>query len=290
MLTPGSAADSCQYCEAALIPTRTMMDHGIDAARAAVRQAAIDRRRAQREAMARATNMGVFAIIMPVMILGSLLLMIGGTAVGYSTQMLRGAEPFHPGVFVLWAMTIAMVGGVYVYWSRRRQRRDRLRAALADVVRQLGGEVLPQVDGRVSWLNRYWAGDYEQQQLIQTYVAGSAGVECDGYHALVDVDLNASRPPPRINLLLAAWVPGVSDGSQPSGRLRDKTLSGLGFHVRKTEGGLVARANQELLEAARRDPDAVHVVVPALARLARLASANDCVPVGAARGRSERRG
>lgn len=282
LLTPGASVDSCHYCDAALVPTRTMMSRGVDAAREAVRRAALDRRRAQRAAMVKATSLGPYAVIMPVVMIGSLLAMIGATAVGYSVQMLRGAEPFHPAIFILWAMTIAIVGGVATFLSRRRQRRARLRSALGDAVRQLGGAEMPAVGQRAVWLDRYWAGDYDQQHLIQTYLAGAAAVEVGGYAALIDVDLNASRPPPRVDLLLAAWVPEVSDGRKPSKRIRDKALKALGFYVRKTEAGLVARANDELLAAARRDPDVVHVAVPALTRLAQLAAERGFEPVGAA--------
>lgn len=280
MLTPGDAVDRCRYCDAALVPTQPIMASGVDAARVALRKAALDRRRAQRDAVARATNMGAFAILMPVMMIGSLILMVGGTAVGYSVQMARGKEAFHPGVLVVWALTIAIVGAVYVYRARKRQRRERLREALRDVVSQLGGAVITEVSERVAWLNRYWSGGYEQRNLFQTYVASGATVEVGGFAALVDVDLNASKPPPRIDLFIAAWVPEVSEGKQPSARVKDKALSGLGFHVRKTEGGLVAHANQELLQAARRDPDAVHVVVPALAHLVRVAGRVGCQTIG----------
>ncbi len=281
-LTPGDDVDTCGYCNAALIPSRTVIRQGLDAARVAHRQAAIARRRAQRISVARATNLGGWNVFMPVVMFGSVIAMLGASAVGFSIQMLTGDEPYSPAIFLLWAMTLAVAGGVAQYVSRRRARKRALAAALADIARQLGGTAFATANERVQWLNAFWAGDYEQQHLIQTYVAGSAGVDVGGYRALVDVDLHDSRPPPRLHLLLAAWIPEYSEGKQPTKRLKDPGLKDLGFLVYRTQGGLEARAQPPLLDACRKDPGAVHVVVTALSQLAALAQRHGFDSVDAA--------
>jgi hypothetical protein len=279
-LTPGEAADNCAFCGAALIPSRAAMNQGVDAARLAAQQASLNRRRASREASAKAQNMGAFAYIMPILIVGSMLLMIGGSAVGFSVQMLTGSEPYHPAIFLLWALTLAILGGSAVYCLRYRLRRDALRNGLEDIAKQLSGKVLFDADARLEWLNRYWIGEYERTGLGQSYVAAGAAISIADYNALIDIDLRTGQPAPRVELLLAAWVPRVSDGQEPSGRARDETLKHMGFHVRRTAGGLHAVASKEFIDACRARPESVHVLVPALSTLVALAKKHDCQPTG----------
>jgi hypothetical protein len=136
----------------------------------------------------------------------------------------------------------------YFYWHGRKQaRRHALGAALETVARQGRGTVDGDVDAYVAWLNRHWAGAYTIPYASLGSWFYSVRLKVGPYAGLAEINL---EPPdlasPRINLLLAAWIPGVSDAddgaragkAQALSRSLPGDLRALGCFVGGHRGGL----------------------------------------------------
>jgi hypothetical protein len=140
-IVAGAPAQVCGYCHATLVASAPVMQRGVDAASLAHRHARLEELRQERAGMANIAAYDMTPYV-PYFVLGPMLFMTGGGAFGFTIEMLRGAEPYSPAIFVLWALFFTLlVGGVgWIAWQRAR--REAYRSALDDLVRQFSGRRL----------------------------------------------------------------------------------------------------------------------------------------------------
>jgi hypothetical protein len=283
-LTPGEALDHCTHCRAPLVPTRAIMDQAIDAVSQARRRAAIERYRTEREAMvqiaARTANNAL-----PYLVLGPFSIMITIAAVAFTKELLLGETEARPeGLAILWLFVFGMWGVMLTIFVLRRHRRAQTDAALDHLARQFHGQRLGGIRATAQWLNSFWAGPFGIEQFYVGPGYGAAALRMGPYLALLDYNPNgAQNVKRRVQLLVAAWVPGASEGRRstqvpPAARGLSAELAREGWEVELQEGGLVMRATAPLNKRLR-DPDALHSVAPAVDRAFRLVSAAGGQPV-----------
>jgi uncharacterized Zn finger protein (UPF0148 family) len=290
-MRPGQVLETCTHCGAALAPTHTIMAQGLSAAHQARRRALLERYRAERRGMAQVLSYNV-ANYVPFLVMGSLLPTIGFGALAFTWQMfVTGEEPFHPAIFVLWAMLAAVVGVPIAFFAYRVAQRRSIHEAMSDLARQFRGVVSRRRDDLVRWLNQYWAAEYETTWLYDGVYFHAAALEVVGFDTLVDFEPHGYRYrgsgyPARLHLVLAAFVPGVTDGGGgPRSDARTQQLQGWlatsGFELTVCEGGLLAQANPQLVKRVRKDPSSLHELAPILHAMAEIAARIGAAPVDA---------
>jgi hypothetical protein len=288
VLTGGQGIDTCTYCGASLIPSTTAMRSSIDAAARAAQKARMTRHRAERESLVRIVTYdeSPFALLIPLLIFGSVPLTFFVTAAVYSWPMVTGTTEFHPGIFAPWAVLISLGALTGYFASRRSRKRDLWRRALADLSRQFGGRVVASGREWVAWLNTYWTGEYPVS--IGRKYGASASLQAYGYPVLViSDDLGAlfQQTPPILEVLLAAAMPHLPGGAGATAQNAERAaaqarLESQGFEISMSEAGVTARAGV----AYKRLYDhraAAHLLAPVLRDLATLAWSAGAEPVEA---------
>jgi hypothetical protein len=272
----GAPAQVCGYCHATLVVSAPVIEGGVDAAALAHRHARLEELRQERAGMASLAAYDMTPYV-PYFVLGPFLFMTGGGAVGLSFEMLRGAEPYSPAIFVLWALFLALVAGGlgWIYWQRNRLAA--YRRAADDLARQFSGRRLDTLRDTTEWLDRFWPERYEGTKSYPGVFYVSAALDAFGYPALLVCDASRGKGRlPRLHLLLAAIRgphPPPADARAALTRCRE-----LGFTVSFTEAGLLARADHPTLELVQKTPAALHGVAPALTAMARAAHALGAAP------------
>jgi uncharacterized Zn finger protein (UPF0148 family) len=293
VLTAGQALDACAYCGASLIPSESVIARGLDAAQQAARAARMARYRAEREGLVKIAtfNQSPYAKSMHLMLAASLPVMLGVVVVGYSFQMATGRIDFSPGIFVLWAMAIAVVGPAAWFVRGWMGRRGAWRSALEALGRQFGGtgRLHAKVADWVPWLDAYWPGEYEVSAL-RSY-GPALSLKAGGYPALIVADLPdapLAQRKAKMDLLLAAAVPGHDDeGSgrkvplDEGGKAAKRRLLDAGFQVTPSGAGVLATAGEAVIDRIYRHPAAAHALAPLLSDLSALAASMGAVPAAA---------
>lgn len=287
-LSAGQAVHSCGHCRGALIPSKTAMIQALDAVRRERRRAAMELHRQSRTMMLATQQGATMRHLFP-------LLMIGGS-VAMPLVTLPLMVVLEPDVEL---RTKAIVGGVGVALiaivtsiiaalvARRRQRKRALREALSDLEMQFHGHVTSKLHGFIAWLNAYWAGTYELRRLAVSPMFGFVSLDAWGYAAGIAVSLTqpvVGRCATFVDILLAAWVPSVSEGrpEPPISAQAAATLAWLrasGFEVQRTEAGLLASATPAVVAQLWREPSGVHHLATITAHLVRLAHEIGAQPV-----------
>jgi hypothetical protein len=193
--------------------------------------------------------------------------------------MMTGSEEYSPAIFLMWAMTLAVVAGIagIVLWQR--SRKARLRRGLEVLCALFRGTILGGLQGSVRWLDAHWAGPYDVHDLTKGTYGDSAALEVQGYHVLVDVDPvpAAKQIRPRALALVACELPGSGDAMETTlqltgeARILLEKIKRMGFDVETSEGGLLARADALMVKRIVHDDRALAGwadVMPLLARLA----------------------
>lgn len=282
-IEPGERATSCDFCGASLLASEPVMGASLAGAQRAEHAARLERYRAEREGIVKVYSYTIQSYA-HLMVLGPFALMTGGGAVAFSFEMIVGREPFHPGIFLIWAMffgCVAAAVGISVY---KRGKRERWRAALAAVARSSDGDLLAGIDGLAGWLDRHWAGPYDLRFLYAGPYAHGATVASGGYAGLLWLDPTAmsEHHPARGHVLLAAWIPGVTDDQggdrTPEARALLEDLRRV-HDVQLQEGGLFVALDEADLALLRRDPATVAELATLFPRLADLARALKASPV-----------
>lgn len=281
-LLVGQAVHTCAFCRGALMPSRTAMVQALDALRLERRTAALVRHRAERlrTAKDRRAESPKLLLWIPVGLAPLLLLPIAVIA------KLDGASRIFGGAVIVVCIAACALG-----WARLRARR-RLQVfheALSDLAAQFHGCASTQLDDLVRWLDDHWAGTYELRRLWAGPRFGTVTVDAWGFAALVVMNPAKGGPlsdhhPRYADILLAAWVPGVSEGhpAPPLDPRATGTLEWLrrsGFDVRRTEAGLIASAHPAVIDHLEREPGRVHHLATIIGHLVRLAHEIGAQPV-----------
>lgn len=292
-LVPGQHVATCAHCRGALVPSRTVMVAGLDAARAERRRASHERYRAERRGMLGvASYTGTWQRIAPLfyvlpfapMVLGVCVLPLGA---------MRGHVTL-PALLVvglpLLLVAALAIGAATFFFVRARQRRNAARRALEDLAHQFLGRAIDRAEDLVGFLDAYWAGPYDTRFIGAGPSFGGAIIHAWGYPTAVVLNPAPSRGqglqiPTHVRVLVAAWVPSASDGGPPPalGPEAQRTVEWLraaGFLVSCEEGGLLAMAQEHVVEHLRRRPEAAHQLAPVIGHLARLALEVGAQPVG----------
>jgi DNA-directed RNA polymerase subunit RPC12/RpoP len=285
-LTAGQAIDECGYCHAALIPSQTMIMRSLDAVRRVAWQARMDRHRSERTGMARAMSSSAASYVIYIAFAPVALSLVGASIV-FTSQMLRGQTPWDPAIVGLWGFSATMLGGGVAYFLYRRGKRRAWHAAFADLARQFRGRVLPRMTDWIEWLNTHWAGAYPLERIFQGPYGCAAALDGQGFPVLVIADGSDTDRyrPRRLEIMLAAWVPGMSDGAGTrkvpagEGAAAHDWLSAHGFTVEFTEAGLRAIADRATVTKLHRHPGKAHELAPAISALATAASSVGAYPV-----------
>jgi len=277
----GAAAD-CAYCRSALFPTRDVLAQALDAARLAKRRALLDTYRLARAATAklaielRAPHVGTFGEWKPALVAS---LVVAGVLGGMSKELLEGKLPDLPALYALWLLLPLgwLVFGLSL--ARKHARRRRLEAALSNVAQQGRGSSDSDVSAYVAWLDEHWAGPYDvPYDSLGTWFY-SVRVRAGRYAGLAELNLEARNlKPAHVRVLLAAWLPGISDNDQGTAAaalpaaahsFHDR-LYALGCSLELTGAGLIARMDLDhaRVEALARDPESASVLSSVFAELA----------------------
>jgi DNA-directed RNA polymerase subunit RPC12/RpoP len=289
-LAIGRGVDTCAYCHASLMPSHTVMMQGLDAARLARRRATMERHRQQRSAYARMHRYQTWSQLLPYVWLILAIPVSGGMLIYTAARMLIAGEPFDPARAAMGGAAFAVMAGALLWWLGRRRRARLWQQAMRDLAAQLHGQVLPRARGALEWLNAHWAGEHMPGYLRWSGMAVAAALDGGGYRTLVDVDpvrSNEQRTG-RALVLLAAWVPGISDGTQGAPALAGSAqairewLARAGFSCAIGEAGIMLEAGEALQKKLRRNPAAAHGLAPVIMAAAELAGALGAEPVDAA--------
>ena len=284
----GQALDRCDYCTAALMPSATVIQDGLDVARAQRRRAQMEHWRNQRSMVVSFQNAGMKRGVMVFIWFGPLGLMMGVTAVGLTFQMAFGDEPYSHGIFALWAMVVGGVAALgYGYrWSKDRKRE--LRNGSVALAYQLHGHTIETLDWFVQWLNSFWAAEYDISKLNVAGFYGGAHGTIDGYAVLAECSASSDKyRPKRVQLFVAAHVPGVSDGGQiptqfaPAVEQQRQWLKYAGYVSHVSEGGVRLEADEPRVEQLCQQLDQIAQLAPVLHHACMLARALGAVPVAA---------
>lgn len=296
-LVHGQHVSTCAHCRGALVPSRTVIRAGLDAARAERRRATLERYRAERRGMLGvASYSGTWQRIAPLFYVIPLAPMVIGVCL-----VPLSAPGRHPslGALLLVAVplllvTAAAAGGGAFLFVRARQRKAAARRALEDLAGQFHGRAIDRVEDLVEWLDARWAGPYDVHFIGAGPGFGGALIDAFGYPAAVVVNPVESRgaghrTPTHVRVLVAAWVPSASDGGPPPalGPEAQRTVEWLraaGFLVSCEEAGLLAMAQDHVVAHVRRHPEAAHQLAPVIGHLARLAHEVGAQPVDVTHG------
>jgi hypothetical protein len=277
----GQVLETCAHCGAALMPGEEVIERAVSSAREQARQARLERYRAERQGMATVQGAGISGTTLTFVVGGSLALPLVIGTVAFTAGMLAGSEPYSPGIFLLWAMCLAVVGAVAGFLWFQKRRRRRIRSGLEALVRAYQGRILSGLHGTVSWLNEHWAGPIEALDLTKGGYNDSAGLVVAGRHALVDLDPIApsQHHRPRALLLVACDIPGTGAGQgmtlqlPPAARGLIQRIGDAGFTLEMQEGGLLARGDRLLTRAVATTDGTVEAFASPLADMAALARA-----------------
>lgn len=255
MMQAGQVVETCLHCGAALMPDKSVQREVVSKARYEARRARLERYRAEREGMAAVQSYSMSGSLLVYFIGGSFLVPIGGIALVLSVQTIMGKEEFSPAIFGVWGMLLGAVAVMAVIIGRQKRRKRRLRSGLEALCARFSGRILGGLQGTVGWLNTHWAGPYDVHDMTKGTYGDSAELVVDGYPALVELDPipAAKQIRPRALLLVACEIPGLDSEmestlqlSPESKRLLDR-LEAAGLSVQTQEGGLIARADAQLI-------------------------------------------
>ncbi|MBW2263078.1 MAG: hypothetical protein JRG91_13985 [Deltaproteobacteria bacterium] len=279
-LQAGQAVEACRHCGAAILPSHDAQSQVMDRARAEARRARLERYRAERRGMAAIYRSAIGGTKLVYFIGGSLLLPLGGGTFFFTIGMLTGSEEYSPAIFLMWAMTLAVIGTMAGVILWQRSRRSMLRRGLDALCAQYRGRILGGLQGTVAWLDEHWAGPYDVHDLTKGSYNDSAALDVQGCPVLVEIDPvpAAKQIRPRALVLLACELPGSGDAMEttlqlsPEARGLLEQIKRTGFNVETSEGGLLARADGLMVKRIVSDEHALAGwadVMPLLARLAR---------------------
>jgi hypothetical protein len=286
VFAPGEVLDRCRYCRAALMPSHTVMREAVQVARQAAVQARMERLRRERTG---ATHYQRFHMpnAVPYIMWGGVFIACGFTAVSSTSDVITGKTPFGPGILVLWAVVLGVPAIIFAIIAWRKDKRRRWRESLATLAQQFGGQQVLGVPGTTQWLNTYWAAPYDLSYLFAGPYYDGVMMSALGFPALLVVDpTEANDLPPKVMILVAAWLPGIAEiplgpgawrphGSEPI----QEWLNGLGFHVQAFDAGLVARAAAETIDSLHDRPEMAAGLAPIIMAVARLAQGGGGTPV-----------
>jgi hypothetical protein len=281
-IEPGEKTTSCAFCRASLVPSEPVMGRSLAEAQREKLAARLERYRTEREGVAKSYSYSIHGFAHWT-VLGPFMLMTCGGSLAFSVEMALGREPFHPGIFLLWAMGFGCVSagvGISLY---QRSTRRRWHAAMAAVARGLDGEVLSGMDGLVGWLDRHWAGPYDLRFLFAGKYAHGASVTADGFAGLLWVEPTAAsdQHPARAHVFLSAWIPGTADESDaplPDGARAQLEELRREFDVQLQQGGLFVALDDVEVRSLRRNPASATELAPLFTRLAALARSMGASP------------
>lgn len=158
-----------------------------------------------------------------------------------------------------------------------------LRDGVATLLAQRGGQDLY---APLTWLNGWWAGPASMDLVFGGSHFSALRFEPLGYEVLLVLNLVPARSQrPAVSLLLAAWIPGVSErdapdpgvvaswGSAPGAAAPLAALQQAGFEVEPSVAGLLCQATPDAVHRLRRVPEEVALLTAAVVDIARLAAA-----------------
>ena len=267
LLSPGQVLARCAYCGAALLPSPTMMAHGLGAAENERHRAELARYRAERSGMA-ATLRASAGNIMPYVVVGSFLPLTFGGALAFTASAIHD-DATARGLPGIWALAGVNVAVLAIVVARRRARRARWAHVLAVASHAFVHHPLVGIDGLVDWLNLHWAGPIPLEELYAGALFRASAVVMGDFVGMIAVNPDPLSPrfDPYVAVYLAAAVP-VPHHVPPEAAV----LASLGFHLTVDAAGLRALAtgrNVERLRKSMSGGEDVATVADALLRAAR---------------------
>jgi hypothetical protein len=175
-------------------------------------------------------------------------------------------------------------------WTVRylRGRRLALRQASEALAAQLRGQPISSLHQLVAWLNHYWAAEYDITLLRVPGTYGGACGSFEGFAVAAECSASVQKySPERVQLFVAAFMPGISDGAPvpqqlpPVAEQHRQWLSAQGFRASITTGGVYLVAEPGAVKHIDRDLSRFAQLAPVLHHGCLLARALGAVPVGA---------
>jgi hypothetical protein len=275
-LAAGQKSSNCGHCGGSLIPGRTLIASGLDAARAAQRRATIARHRAERSGMLKLMNYSKSAQWIPMVTMGPMGLGLVAALFWASAQMAEGKMRYNPGIYIGWGLFAAFVAVLAIWFWLRRSRREEIDLAVDSLAIQLSGDSSPTPELLVAWLNSFWPAAYKT-----SYINGGPYYRCiqgqvHAFPVLIDFNPTATDTyrGARLHLFVAAEfgeaAASVSDANRHRANILERAIEHEGFDLRRVEAGLLIMAQPETVRALRDTPAALAAIVPELARATEL--------------------
>jgi len=272
----GSAATVCRYCTTTLLASGDVVCDGLDAARRNVRLAELRRLRAERSHY---VSDDVFEF--RVWALVALSMGVGMPVVSAVNTIVGGGGPV-PLAVPLVAAGVALTG--IAGWMIRRWRHiSQLRNAVDELATRVHGVAQRHPTATVAWLNAFWPALFDMDVLGTTKRFGAVSAVVDGFAVHVFHATSASTPA-RLSILVAAWLPDISDGCGPGPAAPPATYQAIlqaGFRLANTPAGICLTASQEAADQVGRDPHRMIQLTTTLTQAAQLTRTLGGVPVGA---------
>lgn len=185
-------------------------------------------------------------------------------------------------------LVIAAIGALFFGAGVARVLSEaRLDASLlrgvATLLAQRSGQELTRP---LTWLNDRWAGPATVDLVFGGSLYRALRFEPLGYEVVLVLNpVPARGQRPSMSLLLAAWIPGVSERDAPDPGVADSwrsapgaasplsALERAGFEVEPSVAGILCRATPDAVRRLRQAPEEVALLGAAIVDIARLAAA-----------------
>jgi hypothetical protein len=251
----GRAIERCAYCGSDLVAHAEIMRRGLDVARSQERRARLDRLRTERSAAGMVLPKALDgAIEAAVYVLGAALALAAGyflpiVLLHDEESLASYAELIGAGA---WLLGILGAISAIVLLVRLVTKRSEWQVAQAALASRLGAERVGTAAAR-RWLDTYWAGPFDAQELGISVFGATLTTTVDGFPVFLLLDTGPERQTrsPRIAFFLAASYPAAPPEVPVT--LRRK-LAEHGFYVENTDGGLYANANDDVIQRLHERP------------------------------------
>lgn len=257
-LVAGAAGSACDYCGSRLVPSTTVIRGVLDAGVVAQRQAGLRVLRAERSMtlVLRKATANPYRFVLAFMLMPFIGVPIAFALSGDGTGPLIG----------LAGIAILLVLFAVPYFLLRHQRRQAWKEPLQNLALQFGGRHSAELVDQVKWLNAYWSDTYRDAWIFGAGTRfGIVTADVGGYPLLLDTNPEGSIDrarnlvayPPRLNILVAAYIPLEAQSLKrlsPEARTHFDALSHAGFVLTLSTSGILAEANSDVIAGCDHKP------------------------------------
>lgn len=280
----GGVTSACRSCRAALLPTPAVMAKVQGAVAGMVFRERMERWRTERAGWASLLHNSRVFTSTHVLVVGALLSALFLLLPGFALVRL-GKKEIWSTLGLLLIGVLAALATAYGFTRRQRLSRAWSGAIRALVTDHRGAPVVAS-----TWLDARWAGPVTDEILYGDWAYYALEFHVGGYEALLVTNTETVKgQQPRIMVLLAAWIPGVSDEADalpsssrlqaPSVDVLRAKIASYGFDVDLEAAGIVASARPDRVDLLGAHPERAVELAQVVRSVAQLALALRAQPI-----------